>query len=74
MRLAKALAERHGVGLALDLGGFRRYSQRLFLLDRLSVPEAHSEAAPVSGNPFARGVWRQRVNRLLDVAHLSKTG
>ena len=68
----KALAERHGVKLALDLGGFRRYSQRLFLLNHLSVPEACSEAVPVSGIPFARGVWRQRVNRLLDLAGLPK--
>ena len=35
----KALAERHGVALALDLSWFRNYELRPFLLDRLSVPE-----------------------------------
>ena len=36
----KALAERHGVPLALDISGFRDYALRPFLLDRLLVPEA----------------------------------
>ena len=35
----KALAERHGVPLALDISGFRDYALRPFLLDRLLVPE-----------------------------------
>ena len=36
----KALAERHGVPLALDISGFRNYALRPFLLGRLLVPEA----------------------------------
>jgi hypothetical protein len=36
----KALAERRGVPLALDISGFRNYALRPFLLDRLRLPEA----------------------------------
>lgn len=64
----KALAERHGVALLLDLSWFRNYELRPFLLDRLSVPEA--EAARYSGTnaekaPFIRSLWRQRIDRVL---------
>ena len=39
----KALAERHGVPLALDISGFREITSEIlrpFLLDRLLVPES----------------------------------
>jgi hypothetical protein len=75
----KALAERHGVRLALDLSGFRRYSERPFLLDRLSVSESYFETGPeksanrfVLNNPFVRGLWKARIDRLLDRARLPK--
>jgi hypothetical protein len=66
----KALAERHGVPLALDLSGFRNYTLRPFLLDRLSVPEATLAAALEAGankptNHFVRSLWKQRINRML---------
>jgi hypothetical protein len=75
----KALAERHGVPLALDVSGFRHNSQRPFMLDRLSVPEAHAEPNAQgsanrfgSTNYFVRGLWRQRADRLFDRARLPK--
>lgn len=73
----KALAERHGVPLALDLSGFRSYALRSFLLDRLSVPEADlarvSEAgAEKPANHFDRSLWMQRVDRVLGRAGLPK--
>src|SRR5579863_4895384 len=73
----KALAERHGVRLALDLSGFRNYALRPFLLDRLSVPEADlaraSEAsAKEAPSNFTRSLWRQRIDRLLARAGLPK--
>jgi hypothetical protein len=73
----KALAERHGVPLALDLSGFRNYALRSFLLDRLSVPEAHlaraSEAsAEKASHNFTRSLWKQRLDRLLVRAGLPK--
>ncbi len=59
----KALAERHGVPLALDLSGFRNYARRSFLLDRLRVPEAvalPSQAEPTQKPEinFARAKWK----------------
>jgi hypothetical protein len=70
----KALAERHGVDLALDLSGFRDYALRSFLLDRLRVPEASSDASAAGGekaaNRFRRALWRQRVDRVLARAGL----
>jgi hypothetical protein len=67
----KALAERHGVSLALalDLSAFR-YKPRSFLLDRLLVPEAvcseQAEALEV------RAKWKRRIDRLLGRAGLLK--
>src|SRR5579871_4832357 len=63
----KALAERHGVRLALDLSGFRNYPLRSFLLDRLCVPEADLAIVSEDGRPagnFARSRWRQRMDRV----------
>lgn len=65
----KALAERHGVGLSLDLSGFRSYELRSFLLDQLQVPEARGASQETAkagsiGN-FAVAQWRQRADRLL---------
>jgi hypothetical protein len=73
----KALAERHGVELALDLSGFRDYPLRSFLLDRLRVPEAAAaialEAAKKKpANQFARALWKQRFDRLLGQTLLSR--
>jgi hypothetical protein len=71
----KALAERHGVGLALDLSGFQDYALRSFLLNRLSVPEATSTEASAAGHEKlasnVRGaLWRQRIGRVLARAGL----
>jgi hypothetical protein len=73
----KALAERHGVGLALDLSGFRNYALRSFLLDRLCVPEAdlasaHSAGVEKPTNHFVRSLWKQRIDRVLGRAGLPK--
>jgi hypothetical protein len=72
----KALAERHGVPLALDISGFRNYALRPFLLDRLLVPEA---IASVRAGPaekpeinFVRAKWKARIDRLLGKAGLPK--
>ena len=46
----KALAERHSVGLALDVSGFQIYARRSYLLNRLCVPEAGLEIASEAGN------------------------
>jgi hypothetical protein len=64
----KALAERHGVPLALDLSWFRNYELRPFLLDRLLVPEAGvvcDSGATSKSEPFIRSLWRQRIDRVL---------
>jgi hypothetical protein len=71
----KALAERHGVGLALDLSGFRNSALRSFLLDRLQVPEGGLALASEAGaetppNHFARSLWKQRIDRVLGRAGL----
>jgi glycosyl transferase family 11 len=76
----KALAERHGVPLALDLSGFRavelRNTPRSFLLDRLRVPEAASFVPEEPEKPnqenFARARWKARIDRLLGKAGLPK--
>ena len=73
----KALAERHGVRLCLDVSGFRDYALRSFLLDRLLVPEAvvSSEQAEVPqkvGANFVRAKWKRRIDRLLGRAGLPK--
>jgi hypothetical protein len=73
----KALAERHGVPLALDISAFRNYAQRDFLLDRLSVPEADQvrafkSIAEKSPENFTRSLWKQRVDRVLARAGLPK--
>ena len=70
----KALAERHGVELALDLTEFNnsRYTQRPFLLDRLRVPEAGRWAE--GEGIFVRAKWRRRVARALQRAGLPKLG
>ena len=73
---AKALAERHNVGLVLDRGGLRGDTNRSFLLDRLKVPEAatasfHSNVTKNgSVNHFSRALWRQRADRLFSIAGL----
>jgi hypothetical protein len=65
----KALAERHGVPLALDISGFRSYALRPFLLDRLLVPEAvtsaRAEPAEKAEENFTRARWKGRIDRLL---------
>ena len=67
----KALAERHGVGLALDLSGFPRDEEkRTFLLDRLHVPEADLSNVPELGaakpdNNYVRSLWKRRIDRVL---------
>ena len=72
----KALAERHGVPLALDISGFRDYALRPFLLDRLLVPEAiasvQAEAAERPEVNFTRAKWKARIDRLLGKAGLPK--
>ena len=72
----KALAERHGVPLALDISGFRDYALRPFLLDRLLVPEAPAAVqAEPSRKPeinFTRAKWKARIDRLLGKAGLPK--
>jgi hypothetical protein len=72
----KALAERHGVPLALDISGFRNYALRPFLLDRLLVPEAiavaRTEPAERPEINFARAKWKARIKRLLGKAGLPK--
>jgi hypothetical protein len=74
----KALAERHGVKLALDLSGFKilqNHAQRSFLLDRFCVPEAdllNASADTETANNFIRSLWKQRIDRLLRRASLPK--
>jgi glycosyl transferase family 11 len=68
----KALAERHGVPLALDLSGFRSYELRPFLLNRLCVPEGEANAEV--SHHFTRSLWRQRFNRVLARARLPELG
>ena len=73
---AKALAERHGVGLALDKGGFHDDKYRSFLLDNLNIPEATTASCHL--NPSQTGSvslffwarWRQRADRILSIAGL----
>ena len=73
----KALAERHGVALALDLSGFKDYALRSFLLDRLLIPEAIASSAQAQSlqKPeanFARARWKARIDRLLINAGMPK--
>ena len=73
----KALAERHGVSLALDISGFRNSTHRSFLLDRLSIPESdRAVALEVSAekpvNHFARSLWKRRIDRVLESAGMPK--
>jgi Glycosyl transferase family 11 len=72
----KALAERHGVPLALDISGFRNYALRPFLLDRLLVPEtvapARIEPAERPKENFARAKWKARIDRVLGKTGLPK--
>src|ERR1700728_1246869 len=72
----KALAERHGVPLALDISGFRDYALRPFLLDRLLVPETPTAVQTGrSRKPetnFTRAKWKARIDRLLGKAGLPK--
>lgn len=72
----KALAERHGVPLALDISGFDNYPLRSFLLNRLFVPEA---SAPIQAEivrktkmNFARARWKARIDRLFGKARLPR--
>ena len=68
----KALAERHGVSLALalDISGFR-YKPRPFLLDQLRVPEADACSEQVKA-PEVFDKWKVRIDRLLVRAGLSR--
>jgi hypothetical protein len=73
----KALAERHGVGLALDLSGFQNDVLRSFLLDRLCVPAADLASVRLAGvekpaSHFVRSLWLQRIDRVLSLAGLPK--
>jgi hypothetical protein len=72
----KALAERHGVPLSLDISGFRDYALRPFLLDRLLVPEAptavQTEPSRKPEINFTRAKWKARIDRLLGKAGLPK--
>jgi hypothetical protein len=75
----KALAERHCVGLVLDLSGFRTYPFRSFLLDRLLVPEAIAAAEAEAASDMADSnlsristKWKGRIDRLLARAGLPK--
>lgn len=69
----KALAERHGARLALDLGGFRNYNYfgnynltpRPFLLDRLRVPEAGGGSVTKAAEIFVRFKSKELMDRLL---------
>jgi hypothetical protein len=73
----KALAERHGVDLVLDLSGFRNYALRSFLLDRLLVPEAAGSSAQAEAKAkvvanFLSAKWKGRFDRLRGKAGLPK--
>lgn len=73
----KALAERHGVPLALDISGFKNYARRSFLLDRLRVPEvialpSQTEPTQKSEINFTRAKWKARIDRLLVKAGLPR--
>ena len=73
----KALAERHGVELALDLSGFRVDRLRSFLLDRLRVPEVmpehdESSASGEAAGYFFRARRRERINRVTALIGLPK--
>ncbi len=68
---AKALAERHGVGVAIDLSNVNRDQNRSYMLDRLRVPEQ-----PIERDPAVRAAlkgmaaqaalkWRGRAVRRL---------
>jgi hypothetical protein len=73
----KALAERHGVELGFDLGGFQIDRLRVFLLDRLQIPETMREPAG-SLNPvgttgyFFSALRRQRVDRMMSLIGLPR--
>ncbi len=68
---AKALANKHGVGLNIDDSPFRNYPLRPFLLDRLHVPEAAERTSlnpanlPPRAESFAVMRWRNRTDRAL---------
>ena len=73
----KALAERHGVALALDISGFsvqQHHAPRSFLLDHLCVPEAELVNTPADAekpiNNYVLSLWKQRIDRLLRRANL----
>ena len=75
----KALAVRHGVPLALDISGFRNSTDRSFLLDRLSIPEADRAFALEVGaekvlpvDHFVLSLWKRRIDRVLESAGLPK--
>jgi hypothetical protein len=76
----KALAERHGASLALDLGGFRNYNYfgnynltpRPFLLDRLRVPEAGGGSVTKAAENFVRAKSKELIDRLLSRGGLPK--
>jgi len=68
---AKALAERHGVGLAIDLSSVSRDQKRSYMLDRLRVPEQPTARDPEMSAALkglatqAALKWRGRVVRRL---------
>ena len=76
----KALAERHGVNVVLDLSGFRdkKITPRPFLLDRLRVPEAavfSEQAKALKAVGYCGGVrWKKRFGDLFTRVRLPKFG
>lgn len=66
---AKALAQRSGVDVAIDVSAFDGYRLRSFMLDRLRIPELESAGggllAPSAPRDFAGFRWRGRANRVL---------
>ncbi len=73
----KALAKRHGVELGFDLGGFEIDRLRVFLLDRLQIPEFIREPAGSLNSVgatgyFFRALRRQRVERVMALIGLPR--
>jgi hypothetical protein len=69
----KAVANRHGVELSLDLSGFRADHLRSFVLNSLRVPETAPDPSPAPGTGyFFRARRRQRIERVLGLVGLPK--
>lgn len=61
---AKALAERHGARLALDLTSLRDDPLRSFQLERFRIPEA-ATGEQTASYFFYRGRWQARAHRMM---------